>query len=462
MKIKNIFKAFLLTFVILQFAACEREEPMDINTPNSGNGEFRAEIGGESFVASSVRAGITPTGKMVLSGVKPEGEQIKIYIANPEEGEVNFSENVRGTYYAAGEPSRPFLTGNNGRLRIETLNTTDSIISGTFRFKGHRQALDEDGDPLIDEMGIPVMEEVEMTDGYFRMTEFESIQDEDQGDDDDDDDGDDDDNGDPEHEFSAYIGNREFIPSKIIVEDTLISRTAMWRIHARSSGREMIRLDIPKDLEIGTHSMVDMSNGTQLIGIYKPSSGESYASSPGTLEITEIDLEEGFMKGEFSFTAVDPLGNRTTTYDIRRGKFTIRFEGTQGANNLFKAKINGADYEPEAVIIERELLNQYTRVTMKTQVENQILEITFYESIQPGTYSMVQEAERGNEIVGKYVPRAGTSISYYSGDGLFTITSLDRATGVVTGEFSFIATDANQQDQSEYSITEGEFEIRLP
>lgn len=455
MKLSHILKTVLFTFVILQFSACQKDDSAG-GGPPAAVGELKASVNGAGFT-SSAGAELSSSGILTITGEKPDGSTIILRITGAEEGEFPMGERAAGVYIPGDDIMGAYSSLLDGKVKIDQLSRTDSILIGTFNFKGSRMKMGDDGMPMMNN-GFPVMEEINITNGSFNIENLISVGD-DGGDP-----GDPDDPGDngPEHEFSAKVGNRNFEPTKVLVQDTTIAQIPMFRIQAKTTGREMIRLDIPKALGVGIHQMVKISDGTKLIGIYKTESGESLSSSPGTLEITEFDLEEGFLKAKFSFTAVDPLGRNSTTVRITEGKLTIFFEGTQGANNLLKAKVDGSNYLPEAVLVEREVINQYPRVIMKTQVGDQALEIAFPETVRVGTYDMATEATRGNEVIGIFVPVVGTSIKYYSESGTFTITEINRQTGVVSGEFKYNAVDASGQDPTEYDITEGIFTIQIP
>jgi len=451
MKLSNILKTLFIAVVVLQFASCQKDDSSGGGGIPAAEGELRATINGNSFVSNTATAELN-NGRLLISG-ESNGQKIQLWISNPTQGEFNFSDVVAGIY-TENPTEMPYSSRADGKIKIETFSQTDSIVKGTFNFKGYRIAMDDDGNPVMNN-GMPVTEEINITNGSFNIHNLTGTT---GGDDGEPGDGDDE----PEHEFTARIGNKDFVPRRIKVTDTVVANVPMMRIEASAQSREKIRIDIPKTLGVGTHQMVKISDGTKLIGVYKNEEGLRLTSNPGTLEITEIDLQEGFIKGKFEFTAKDPLGQYSTSVRITRGAFTINFEGRDGANNLLKAKVDGEEYLPEAVLVEREVMGQYPRLLMKTRVGDRAMEIHFPETVRVGTYDFVLEADRGNEVVGVFVPIVGTSITYYSGSGTLTITAIDRSRGIVEGEFHFVAVDATSQDPTEYEVTEGVFNIMIP
>ena len=61
----------------------------------------------------------------------------------------------------------------------------------------------------------------------------------------------------------------------------------------------------------------------------------------------------------------------------------------------------------------------------------------------------------------KYTPEEGVSITYTANPGTFTITDYDVDSGVIEGTFEFIAIDDLEQDETVFTITNGEFSIML-
>src|SRR5690606_26036772 len=98
----------------------------------------------------------------------------------------------------------------------------------------------------------------------------------------------------------------------------------MIKVEAKSNTGELIRIDVPRSLGIGTFDMANISDGTKLIALYNAGNGaENLTSNPGTITITEFDLELGILTATFSFTGNDPLNQIPDTVEVTEGSFTV-------------------------------------------------------------------------------------------------------------------------------------------
>src|SRR5690606_26823086 len=160
---------------------------------------------------------------------------------------------------------------------------------------------------------------------------------------------------------------------------------------------EIMRIDVPRSLGVGTFDMVNISDGTKLIGLYNAGGGAEYlTSNPGSITISEFDLELGILKATFNFTANDPLHQLHDVYEISEGEFTVYFEGVPGANNAFSATVNGTNYAPDTIEITTEVVNQYPRVTISTTVGDEKMVLTFPLTVTVGSFEMGTEVIEGD------------------------------------------------------------------
>lgn len=461
-----LFKAMLLMFLGFQFLSCEVEplkgEFPQENPNDAGIGQFVAKIAGEEFVADSVSAILSEDGIISITGSKSGGKQIVLTAENAMEGtfDLTATENSEnsGIYTDGSSNMMPYISmggiGGNGQMTIHQLDIENNTVSGTFSFKGVRFQIGEDGMPLMDGSGNFLMEDIQITNGAFNSI---PVQNDSSGGG-----GGGTGTGDPENEFFAKVDGVDFIPTSIRVRDSIIADVHMLKVTAVSDLGARITLDIPRSLGEGTFDMEALSDGTKLIGIYKERSGsDNLTSNPGSINITEFNLVEGVLKANFNFTAKDPLGIDPTIVEITEGSFTIYFEGVPGAIPTFKARIDGVDYSPEDFTTASSIVNQYPRVTISAQVNNEKLEISFPTTFLEGTYGFGSEVDLGNEVLGLYVPVVGTSINYISDSGSLVITNYDLETGIIEGSFNFTVSDPSGQDQTVYQITAGEFLIIL-
>ncbi len=455
-------------FMAYAFMACENE-PLTGHFPDgpgqggAGQGQFRASVAGQEFIADLTSATLSESNTLEISGLKAFGEKITLSVENAEVGTFSLDWDGMGSnfgkYNDRTPGSLPYMSlgggGGSGELIITELDSVANKVSGTFRFTGIRIKMDDTGNPILDGNGMPVIEQMQITEGVFNSIAYELGEGDGSGDGDGD--------NPPPNEFFARVDGVDFIPDSLWVSEPINADVPMLKIEAMAATHELIRIDIPKSLGVGTFDMVNLSDGTKLIGVYKDNrGGANLTSNPGTITISEFDLVTGVLKATFQFDANDPLGEDPAEVRVRRGEMTIYFEGVPGASNSFAALVDDVSYTPETVQIERSVVNQYPRVTLITQYEDQRMELSFPATITVGIFEMEMEVVDGNEVVGTYYPVDGVSIPYFSESGSIEITSYDYVTGIVEGTFSFTAVDASGMEPTVYEITEGEFLAILP
>lgn len=467
MKKKSIIKGALFMFAAVLFFSCENEpltgtflDPSEQNP--AAEGDFIANVAGSSFIADSTSVILYSDNKMEISGMKENGEEISLLVSNAAHGTFNLGWNGegynKGIYNDGQANSTPYITlidgGGSGQLMIYEIDTIAKTITGTFKFVGVRMKTNENGMPVLDGNGMPILENIDIKNGAFNKIPYIR----EQGDGDGDGDGEE---PTPQHEFFAKANGQDFIADTITVTEPINGNVPMLVIKAENADHEIIRIDIPKSLGIGNYDMEQLSDGTKLIGVFKDTDGNNLTSNPGTLRITEFDLIEGVLKATFQFKATDPMAQTNKIVNIREGNMTIYFEGVPGAYNRFKAEIDGITYEADSLDITTSVVNRYPRIEVVTTYRNQKLILKFPATITEGTFEMGPEVEVGNEVVGVYYPVNGVSIPYNSESGELTITNYDHEQGTIEGTFSFTATDTSGQDPTVYEVTAGDFFIIL-
>lgn len=463
MKKIYFLKPLFLICIAFQFLSCENEpltgEFFQQEENEAEEGQFIATIGAEQFIAATASATLTSENQLVITGSKPGGESIVLAVADAAVGSFNLSTGgavENGAAYFDGSVNiLPYSSaqalGGYGQLKISELNTDAKTVSGTFSFVGYRVKVDANGDPVLDGNGNPVLENIEISAGAFNAIEY--VLDDTGGGG----------GGGPENEFFAKVDGVDFIADTISVTEPVVGNTHMIKIEAKNSEGHLIRLDIPRLTGVGTFEMVRISDGTDLVGLYNAGDGvENLTSDPGTITITEFDLETGVLKATFSFTGTDPLNQLPNVVEITEGSLTVYFEGVPGANNMFMASVDNTPYTPDEITVETSVVNQYPRVTITTTQGEKGMVLTFPLTITEGIFEMGTEVIDGDEIVAKYTPVVGTSISYVSMPGTLEITNYDIANGLIEGTFNFTGKDATGQDQTVYQITGGQFLIVLP
>ncbi|MEH6762891.1 MAG: DUF6252 family protein [Aequorivita antarctica] len=464
MKKMYLLKGMLLAFIVFQFFSCDNEpltgEFVQDEQNDADEGQFKAQIAGQEFIASSTSATMTTENELVITGSKPGGEDIVLAITNAAVGTFSLTtsgttENA-GSYFDGSVNMLPYMSaqalGGSGQLKITELDTDAKTVSGTFSFVGFRIKVDGNGDPVLDGDGNPVLESIEISRGAFNAIEYIL-----------DDTGGGGGGNNPENEFFAKVDGVDFVADSISVTEPVVGDVHMIKIEALNAERQLIRIDVPRSLGVGTFDMVRISDGTKLIALYNAAGGaENLTSNPGTITISEFDLEVGVLKATFNFTGTDPLNQLPDVVEVTEGSFTAYFEGVPGANNAFTANIDGAAYTPDDLVVETSVVNQYPRLTITTTKGDQRMILSFPLTVTEGTFEMGTEVVNGDEIVATYTPMVGTSITYVSIPGSLVITNYDLATGLIEGIFNFTGRDATGQDPTIYQITGGEFLVVLP
>lgn len=464
MKKMYLIKGMLLAFLAFQFFSCDNEPLTGVfqqdDQNNADEGQFRAQIDGQEFIAITATAVLNSDNDLVIMGAKPGGENITLGVTDAAIGSFNLStgganENA-GVYFDGSTNVVPYISaeaiGGSGQLRLTELDTTTKTVSGTFSFTGVRIKLDEDGNPILDGSGNPVMENVDITSGAFNSIPYVL-----------DDTGGGGGTGNPDDLFFAKVDDVDFIAESIIVTEPVISTIRMIKVEAKSRTGESLRIDVPRSLGIGTFNMVRISDGTKLIAVYNAGEGaENLTSNPGTITITEFDLVLGVLKATFSFTGNDPLNQLPDVVRVTEGRFTVHFEGIPGANDTFNANVNSAPYNPDEISVVTSVVGRYPRVTISTTKGDQKMELSFPLTVTEDTFEMQTEVVVGDEIVGSYTPIMGTSITYFSNPGSLIITNYDMQNGIIEGRFNFTGKDVTGQDPTIHQISGGTFLIVLP
>lgn len=463
MKKIYLLKALFFIGIAFHFLSCENEpltgEFYQEEQNEAEEGQFIADIEGVQFIAATASATLTTENQLVITGSKPGGEDIVLAVVDAAVGSFNLStggavENSAFYFDGSVNPlpySSAQALGGYGQLKISELNTDAKTVTGTFSFVGYRIKVDDNGEPVLDGNGNPVLESKEIASGAFNSIEY--ILDDTGGGG----------GGAPEHEFFAKVDGVDFIADTISVTEPIVGNVHMIKIEAKNSEGQQIRIDIPRLLGVGTFEMTRISDGTDLIALYNAGNGsENLTSDPGSITITEFDLETGVLKATFAFTGTDPLNQIPDVVEITEGSLTVYFEGVPGASNAFSATVNNAPYLPGEIVVETSVVNQYPRVTITTAQDEKGMVLSFPLTITEGIFDMGSEVVDGDEIVASYTPIVGTTISYVSMPGVLEITNYDLANGIIEGNFNFTGKDATGQDPTEYQITGGQFLIVLP
>ncbi len=455
MKKFQILKIVLLAFIAFQFTSCD-DEPLTgtFNQPNvvdpAETGEFVANIEGQAFFADSIRATLSLSRQLEISGrMASTNERITIIVDDADSG--IFSLNTTDTnpnvaiYSNTPDNMFPYTSsvnfGGGGSMTITEFDLENLQVSGTFNFEANRIARDEDGIPILDANGLPTLQTIIITSGSYKDIPLILEN-----------------QGDPEDEFFAKVDGVDFIPTNLFLTQTTVGNEPMFRITATKDNNELIRIDLPKFLGDGTFDFESISDGTKLIGFYNDGvGGQNLTSNPGTITLTQFNIETGILTGTFEFTGTDPLMTDNNTVEVTEGNFSFRFEGTPNGNSFLNAYIDEVYYNAETGRANDTIINGFPAIYLRTQVGSESINITLPAVLTLGTYPMFRNFDAANKIVTTYKPIVNQDTEFVSNPGTMEILEFDADRRIIIGTFSLFAKDNAEVDDTIYRITAGRF-----
>jgi len=462
--LKYASRTISLLLIFIHFSCVneplEGDFPQDDGVLNIEEGEFRANVGIGDFSTGFAVGVLSNTDLLTITGTVPDtGESIVLTIENPGVGTFNITAGL-GTQnsgvYIETNPENPFVSdgtfGVFGQLNITEFDAQNATVSGTFSFTGVRVVLDVDGNPVLDSNGQPTLETEEITNGIFNKIPYTT---EDQGG-----------GGTPiTDEFFAKVDGVNFDAESVTTSLNTVAGVSVVKIVAVNELGEIIRIDIPEDLGIGTFAMEPLSDGTKLIGLFNPATvGENLTSNPGTINITRFNVFTGIIEATFEFTATDPLGQDPSIAEITEGSFKVDYISSPGDTvTSFTAFIDGEFFGPDSIFVGETIFNGLSRFNITAIISDtgQKMGLFFPTDIEIGTYEMTTNLIDGSEKFCQYTPEIGETITYISNPGTLTISDYDQDAGFVEGTFTYTALDLTAQDPEVYQITEGEFTIEF-
>ena len=462
--LKYASRTISLLLIFIHFSCVneplEGDFPQDDGVLNIEEGEFRANVGIGDFSTGFAVGVLSNTDLLTITGTVPDtGESIVLTIENPGVGTFNITAGL-GTQnsgvYIETNSENPFVSdgtfGVFGQLNITEFDAQNATVSGTFSFTGVRVVLDVDGNPVLDSNGQPTLETEEITNGIFNKIPY-TTQDQGGG-------------GTPiTDEFFAKVDGVNFDAESVTTSLNTVAGVSVVKIVAVNELGEIIRIDIPEDLGIGTFAMEPLSDGTKLIGLFNPATvGENLTSNPGTINITRFNVFTGIIEATFEFTATDPLGQDPSIAEITEGSFKVDYISSPGDTvTSFTAFIDGEFFGPDSIFVGETIFNGLSRFNITAIISDtgQKMGLFFPTDIEIGTYEMTTNLIDGSEKFCQYTPEIGETITYISNPGTLTISDYDQDAGFVEGTFTFTALDLTAQDPEVYQITEGEFTIEF-
>lgn len=357
------------------------------------------------------------------------------------------------------EAEYPYISyinnGGSGTVEITELDLVNQTASGKFSFIGARLMRDPaSGEVILDGNGDPIIETAEVSCGTFNSISYEIVLVETTNG-----------GGTVFSDFYAEVDGEEFVETSVAAEKSIVDNELMLNIRAINSESQLLRIDIPYDLGVGTFPMESISSGTQLIGLYNGNNNaESLTSNPGTITITDFDRVDGVIEGTFSFTGTDPLGIDPAVVQIREGAFKLSIPIDGGDPETVMATVDGEAFGDGTIFIDV-VISDFLGVDIVTVSAvddlNRSIGLVFPKDIEVGSYPMSANVVDGSEKVGLYSPDDGNITSSRSNPGTLTILSYDLMSGEIEGTYEFEGIDIFGQDPTVYSVTNGSFFVRI-
>jgi len=498
MKRKKMFKWMLTALLVVPFLACDNEPVegefvSDECSVSAEIEELRARVGGNDFVVPIEEdsqfltnnsatlvihlngfthlaisgSNTTASGFLAMDVSSPTVGTFDL-LTNNEFGIVgndNDHELLEGQHYGHYNPNpgtenedlyNPFVTyvpnGGFGELTISEFNQTEQFVSGTFSFTGMRPEKDIfTGEFVTDSSGDVILQTLEIECGSFNRIPYTIL---------DFNDGITSFTG----EFFAKVDDVEFEEVFLETSRSIIGDVVMINVVARDAQNNLMRIDIPPDLDEGTYPFANISDGTDLIGFYNPiGSTENLTPNPGSITILELNSNTGELEATFEFTGTDPFGSDPTVVQVTDGYFRVDFLPSVEVLNTVIADIDGEPFASNYVESNQTIINGVDRYSFQAGDANLNKSLGFLLPVEmvPGTYEIETAIIDGDEFVVNYTPETGISSTFVGMPGTVTILEYDQETGYMEGTFEFIAIDILGQDETEYVVTSGEFVLQI-
>ncbi|MBV1922488.1 MAG: hypothetical protein KUG68_00515 [Flavobacteriaceae bacterium] len=502
---KNLFvKSIISSLLLMLVIACDNEklegEFVDDNCFQriADIREFRADVRGYDFRAE---AEINPDNifenfaiifiqedgtltldidafNVISATTSSESISIAISIVNPEVGVYDLATNnetgpavvsqnepfehygwfYEGTWPATSSWPEPYVTyipnGGFGAAEITEFNEDEQYVSGNFTFTAKRIKTDPiTEEPILDESGNEIIETIEVDCGNFNRLPFVII----------------DLTGNNQdslnNEFFAKVDEVDFVPTSISATRIESDQdNVVIKIEAINNVGDLIRIDIPESLTEGTYDMVNLSDGTQLIGMYNPTqtASENLTSNPGTITITDINAYTGDIEAIFSFTGTDPIGIDPAVVQVTEGSFTVDYLPSIDINNVILATVNDDIFISNYTEVTTSVFNNITRYNYRSVDEgsSESIRLIVPSTITIGTHDISDVLITGEEVVA-YWAGSGTSPNLIANSGTFTVIEHNEDTGLIEGVFEFLVIDTSVNPPLEYVVSNGEFSLFL-
>ncbi|MFD2914378.1 DUF6252 family protein [Psychroserpens luteus] len=299
MKQFKLLFALLIVTSMTFFQSCS-----DSDDSNNGEaaGAFQVDFDGQTYVADVVSATITDNNLNITGLRGANGENIVLTIFGTSVGTYQLGVVSNQTQVNGAAYIEPNNTGSGvfvaqtdgiesqGELIITAIDEVNLTMTGTFSFTGYNPNTDE-----VKEFTNGIFNQITYSDGLVSVGD---------------------------NTFFANVDGTEFVEDLVAGTSLNTGGMSTIAISATKNSNETIGLYFDADVAPGTYDFGGFG-GTPLAQ-YNLSSSE-FTIGDGTFTISSHDIENKRIIGTFEFTASDPFGGSSTTYEITEGSFDVTY-----------------------------------------------------------------------------------------------------------------------------------------
>lgn len=297
MKTTIVYTVLVLAAVTL--FSCRKE--YSVENANGLAADFTAQINGVTWdAADSSQYAAIANGAITIVGTSADGQQLTIslndtivgtYILNEQTGSsvATFDNVDSNSSYAYGTNLGSDTSQSGGTVNVMNIDPVRKTISGIFSFKAYSLL---DATQKVFTSGV--FYHIPYSDSLPTISKLDTL--------------------------TATIGTIAWpgvgITIQMLGGELVISG-------AQSDGSNAITLLLPGNSQPGSYSLANISlDNCQ--GIFNPTPTPSLASTSGYLDVLENNVLHSRIRGNFQFSASDPLGTGNT-YSINDGYFSIYY-----------------------------------------------------------------------------------------------------------------------------------------
>jgi hypothetical protein len=294
------FSPIIAALFLVGIVSCRKET--SVEGPGLVAGNFMASIDGKQWIAADSLKSATIVGGLInLTGISADNQQMSITLNDTVPGTYKLSQlSASIAVYGDNDSSNLFAYSTNqgvdstdagGTVTVINIDPINKTITGTFSFNVFR---DIDGKRRT------------ITDGiFYKLPYSASLPPSSSGD-----------------TLTAAIDGKQWSAQSITgaaIGNILVINGSFL------NGTQSLSLLMPSNVDAGSSYPLDYLGGT-CYAVYSPTVSQGFASSSGILSILLNDVTNRRIRGTFAFTATDPNGQSSATYQVTNGFFSVGYQ----------------------------------------------------------------------------------------------------------------------------------------